>query len=114
MTPLVSCTFCGRDNDPMSRFCIDCGKPLSADKLIDVIANRLDLDPHTLSACRAKLASSTLEWIAAARHSGVTRSPALVIGGRIYEGLNDSMLIQQLVEAELAPGVLGSLPRWRK
>src|SRR4051794_36448250 len=30
MTPLVSCAFCGRDNEPMSRFCIDCGKPLSA------------------------------------------------------------------------------------
>ena len=30
MTPLVSCAFCGRDNEPMSRFCIDCGKPISA------------------------------------------------------------------------------------
>ena len=30
VTPLVSCAFCGRDNEPMSRFCIDCGKPISA------------------------------------------------------------------------------------
>jgi hypothetical protein len=37
---------------------------------------------------------------------------AVVIGGRIYDGLSDQTLIQALVEAELAPGVLGSLPRW--
>ena len=24
-----TCTFCGRENDPNSRFCIDCGKPLT-------------------------------------------------------------------------------------
>ena len=29
MTSLGSCTFCGRENDPNSRFCIDCGKPLT-------------------------------------------------------------------------------------
>ena len=43
----------------------------------------------------------------AARQSGVTSSPSVVIGGRIYPGLNDPTVIQQLVEAELAPGVLG-------
>ena len=29
MTSPRSCTFCGRENDPNSRFCIDCGKPLT-------------------------------------------------------------------------------------
>jgi hypothetical protein len=59
------------------------------------------------------MASSTLEWIAAARRSGVPRSnAAVVIGGRIYDGLSDQQVIHELVEAELAPGVLGSLPRW--
>ncbi|HEX7978027.1 MAG TPA: FHA domain-containing protein [Gemmatimonadaceae bacterium] len=29
MTSLRPCTFCGRENDPNSRFCIDCGKPLT-------------------------------------------------------------------------------------
>ena len=29
-TSNVTCTFCGRTNDPASRFCIDCGKPLTA------------------------------------------------------------------------------------
>src|SRR5882672_6993064 len=26
---VTPCGFCGADNDPASRFCIDCGKPLS-------------------------------------------------------------------------------------
>jgi pSer/pThr/pTyr-binding forkhead associated (FHA) protein len=29
--PIVTvCAFCGRDNEPASRYCIDCGKPVSA------------------------------------------------------------------------------------
>jgi protein-disulfide isomerase len=59
-----------------------------------------------LSACRARIARATLDWIAAARRSGVNGSPALVIGGRIYPGLNDEATIRQLIDAELAPGVL--------
>jgi hypothetical protein len=89
------------------------GKRVIADKLIDTVAARLDVDVRAFSACRATMASSTLSWIAAARHSGVPRATsAIVIGGRIYGGLGDPPVIQQLVEAELAPGVLGSLPRW--
>ena len=85
-----------------------------ADKLIDAIAARLDVDGRTLSACRATMASTTLQWIAAAHQSGVPNTTsAVVIGGRIYSGLLDLQQIQQLVEAELAPGVLGSLPRWQ-
>lgn len=26
---MISCTFCGRDNDGSSRFCMDCGKPIT-------------------------------------------------------------------------------------
>jgi hypothetical protein len=87
----------------------------SADKLIDAVAAKLDVDLRALSACRAKIAGATLAWIAQARRSGVTRTAtAVVIGGRIYSGLTDQMLIHELVEAELAPGVLGSLPRWHR
>jgi hypothetical protein len=36
-----------------------------------------------------------------------------MVGGRIYEGIPNKGVIQQLVEAELAPGVLGELaPAW--
>jgi hypothetical protein len=89
-------------------------KRLAADRLIDAVATKLDVDGRALSACRARMASSTLVWIAAARRSGVPHSTtAVVIGGRIYDGLTDQSLIHELVEAELAPGVLGSLPRWQ-
>jgi len=87
---------------------------LAVDKLIDGVAARLDVDGRALSACRATIASSTLQWIAAAHQSGVPNvGSAVVIGGRIYGGLLDPQQIQQLVEAEMAPGVLGSLPRWQ-
>jgi protein-disulfide isomerase len=89
-------------------------RTMATDKLIDAVAQKLHIDTHQLSACRARIANTTLGWIAAARHAGVTRSPAMVIGGRIYESLQDQTLIQQLVEAELAPGVLGDIaPSWK-
>jgi hypothetical protein len=74
--------------------------------LIDSVAADLKFNSRQLSACRARMANTTLEWIARARKSGVTRSPAVIIGGRIYEGLNESGTIQQLIDSELAPGVL--------
>jgi hypothetical protein len=91
------------------------GKKVTAAQLIDDVSAKLDVDTRALSGCRARLAGATLTWIAEARRSGVPRSnAAVVIGGRIYTGLNDPTLIQELVEAELAPGVLGSLPRWHR
>ncbi|WKW11530.1 FHA domain-containing protein [Pseudogemmatithrix spongiicola] len=30
MPTVIRCTFCGRDNDPASKFCLDCGKPVVA------------------------------------------------------------------------------------
>jgi 2-hydroxychromene-2-carboxylate isomerase len=89
------------------------GRRATPEKLIDDVAAELRLDGQQLSACRARMANATIEWIERARRSGVTRAPALVIGGRIYEGIANKGLIQQLVEAELAPGVLGELaPAW--
>lgn len=87
------------------------GRRIPPEKLIEDVAGRLHLSTQVLSACRARMANTTLDWIAAARQSGVTSSPAIVIGGRIYHGLTDSTIIQQLIEAELAPGVLGSWGR---
>jgi hypothetical protein len=83
------------------------GRRMAAEKMIDTVAAELDVDSGRLSACRARMANSSLDFIAKARKSGVTRSPAIVIGGRIYEGLNDEPTIHKLLEAELAPGVLG-------
>ncbi|MGE0872568.1 MAG: DsbA family protein [Kofleriaceae bacterium] len=87
---------------------------MPADELIDWLAVRLGIDSAALSSCRARMASTTLEWIAQARRSGVRHSPTIVVGGRIYAGVQDEMLIQQIVDDELAPGVLGeAAPAWR-
>jgi protein-disulfide isomerase len=83
------------------------GRRVNTETLIDTIANELDIDTTRLSSCRARMAGATLDFIAKARKSGVTRSPALIIGGRIYEGQIDEMSLQKLIEAELAPGMLG-------
>ncbi len=82
------------------------GRKIPPDKMIDMVAAELEINSGRMSACRARIANTTLDWIERARKSGVTRSPALIIGGRIYEGLSDGNQIQQLIEAELAPGVL--------
>lgn len=88
-------------------------KKLTPEKLIDAVAAKLDIDARALSACRASMASTTLEWIAAARHAGIPHSSTVVvIGGRIYDGLTNPMVIKELIEAELAPGILGSFPQW--
>ncbi len=90
-------------------------KKPAAERLIDGLADKLEVNSRALAACRARTAGTTLSWIARARHSGMPRaSSAVVIGGRIYAGLTDQTMIQELVEAELAPGVLGSLPGWRR
>lgn len=83
------------------------GRRIPPEKLIEDVAGRLRLSTKALSACRARIANATLDWIAGARQSGVTSTPAIVIGGRIYHGLTDPTIIQLLIEAELAPGVLG-------
>lgn len=89
------------------------GRRSAPEKLIDDITAEVGIDSPQLSACRARTASATLRWIERARRSGVTRAPAIVVGGRIYEGVPAEAVVQQLVEAELAPGVLGELaPAW--
>ena len=79
-----------------------------ADDLIDQVGKDLGIDSPQMSACRAQQAGQSLTWIGAARRSGITRTPTLVIGGRIYDyGATNGNAIQQLVEVELAPGLLG-------
>jgi len=97
---------------------------------IDAIAKELDVDTARLYACTAKLAAedassvtltaprATMKRIEAARQSGVRVSPSVIIGGRMYAALGDPGILQQLIEAELAPGIsdildehLGRWPR---
>jgi hypothetical protein len=80
-----------------------------AERRIDEVATQVDIDPQQLAACRSRRAGATIAWIERARRAGVRQSPAVVVGGRIYPRVQDVALIQQLIEAELAPGILGEL-----
>jgi hypothetical protein len=85
----------------------------TAEQLIDRVAERLHVDDHEFSACRAQVAGTTLAWVEEARHSGVRTSPATILGGRVYGPIVDWTTLQLLVEAELAPGWLGeAAPSW--
>ncbi|MDB4959655.1 MAG: hypothetical protein JWO36_7224 [Myxococcales bacterium] len=82
----------------------------STEQLIERVATKLKVDRTAFAKCRAELAGATVAWIEAARHAGVRTTPATVVGGRIYPPIADQNALQQLVEAELAPGYLGAAP----
>lgn len=83
------------------------GRKVKPNDIIDAVANELDVDGQRLSACRARMANASLDFVARARRSGVRNAPSVVVGGRIYSGRLDESTLRRLIEAELAPGVLG-------
>ena len=82
------------------------------DQLIDRVVERLRVEPRAFATCRAQLAGTSIGWIETARRAGVRWSPATIVNGRIYGPINDQVTLQQLVEAELAPGILA--PSWTR
>jgi len=84
------------------------------DKILDKVATKLRVDRRAFATCRAQLAGTSIAWIEAARRAGVRVTPSTVVGGRIYGPIVDQNTLQLLVEAELAPGILGeAAPSWR-
>ena len=93
------------------------GRRASAIDVIDRVARKLRVDARAFASCRATAAGQAVERISAESHSGISASPTLVVGGRIYAGgVAQRTTLQSLVEAELAPGVLGEYvaPSWRR
>jgi hypothetical protein len=87
---------------------------VAPDKILDKIAEKLRVDRGAFATCRAQLAGTSIAWIEAARRAGVRVTPSTVVGGRIYGPIVDHNTLQLLVEAELAPGILGeAAPAWR-
>jgi hypothetical protein len=87
---------------------------ISPDKILDKVAGKLRVDRRAFATCRAQLAGTSIAWIEAARRAGVRVTPSTVVGGRIYGPITDHGTLQLLVEAELAPGILGeAAPAWR-
>jgi hypothetical protein len=88
---------------------------VSSDKLLDKIADKLRIDRRAFATCRARVAGTSIAWIEAARRAGVRVTPSTVVGGRIYGPITDHTTLQLLVEAELAPGLLGeAAPSWTR
>ncbi|HEY5946353.1 MAG TPA: hypothetical protein VIV40_12710 [Kofleriaceae bacterium] len=84
------------------------------DKVLDKIADKFRVDRRAFATCRAQVAGTSIAWIEAARRSGVRVTPSTVVGGRVYGPITDHNTLQLLVEAELAPGILGeAAPAWR-
>jgi predicted DsbA family dithiol-disulfide isomerase len=92
------------------------GRRLPADASVDGVAAKVYLPRPSLAHCLAVTAGDALDRVAAARAAGVRSGPSLVVGGRIYPGgVADRGVLQALIEAELAPGVLGTIaPGWRR
>lgn len=85
------------------------------DKILDHLAERLRVDKRAFATCRAQLAGTSIAWIEAARRAGVRVTPSTVVGGRIYGPITDHNTLQLLIEAELAPGILGeAAPTWTR
>ncbi|HEX5059313.1 MAG TPA: hypothetical protein VFV99_08140 [Kofleriaceae bacterium] len=87
---------------------------VTPDKILDKVAEKLRVDRRAFATCRAQVAGTSIAWIEAARRAGVRVTPSTIVGGRIYGPITDHNTLQLLIEAELAPGILGeAAPTWR-
>ncbi len=87
----------------------------SVDAIIGKLTELTAVDPDRLDRCLAASRDADLEArIRAARAAGVHHAPAIVVGGRVFVGgFTDWRAVAPLVEAELAPGLLGrAVPPW--
>lgn len=84
------------------------GRILDANRLIDDLIAEADLDGAALASCMAVNAGAAVRRVAALRRSGLSISPTVVVGGRMYPGsVSDVLSLQGLIEEELASGWLG-------
>lgn len=84
------------------------GRILDANRLIDDLIAEADLDGAALASCMAVNAGAAVRRVAELRRSGLSISPTMVVGGRMYPGsVSDVISLQGLLEEELASGWLG-------
>lgn len=87
----------------------------SVDAIIGKLTELTAVDPDRLDRCLATGSDADLlARVAAAVAAGVDHGPAIVVGGRVFVGgFTDYRAGMPLVEAELAPGLLGeAVPDW--
>lgn len=77
---------------------------------LEVAARRAGIDPDAFAACADAAPVAARRVIAEAQEAGVGWSPTVVIGQRAYPGgLTDERPMEDLIDAELAPGLLGAV-----
>lgn len=88
---------------------------LLIDEQLDEIVDRTGIARDAFAACmkRPGVAASVEAAVRAAREAGVSKSPTVVIGGRIYEGTTSLGDLRRLIEEEHRPGLLEQVaPTW--
>lgn len=84
------------------------GRILDGDRLLDDLIAEADLDGAALAACMAVNAGAAVRRVEELRRSGMSVSPTVVVGGRMYPGsVSDAPSLQGLIEEELTAGWLG-------
>lgn len=85
------------------------------DELIDTVAELAEVDRDALDDCLDDVDDqAVIDRVQAAIAAGVRHSPAMVIGGRVYEGgFTSWQTAQDVLDKELAPGLLERMaPSW--
>ncbi len=84
------------------------GRILDANRMIDELIEEADLDGAAIASCMAVDAGAAVRRVAELRRSGMSVSPTVVVGGRMYPGsISDTATLQGIIEEELASGWLG-------
>jgi protein-disulfide isomerase len=83
------------------------------DPSIDGVAAAHGVDPLRLRRCRGSSAAAqaVAAEVAAARREGVSRTPSIVLDGRLLLGVRTFEDLGRRIDRALAPGVLGALER---
>lgn len=85
------------------------GRIIEPERIIDDLIAEADLDGPRLAACLAARAGESVRRVEELRSAGLSVTPTVVVGGRMYPGGVSPGTLQALVEHELAEGWLGQL-----
>ncbi len=78
------------------------------DRAAELATEMLDLDPDEYKVCMADkaMAEKVMELVRMGNKAGITETPTVVIGGRMYPGSKSAVDLRSLVDRELLPGLL--------
>ena len=108
--PLAEAAMCSQRLGDGWKFVIKLPGHVRDELDLDGAAVRAGIDPQAFTACVEAPPTAARKVIADARAAGVAWAPTVVIGQRAYiGGLTDDRPMHDLIDAELAPGLLGAV-----